>query len=129
MAENEPPAPGFVETLRRLCSRALRSLQNSVELFAVEVQEQKARLVKVLILTATAVLLANMALLVLTATIVVLAGPGARKPVLIALSLFYVLGAAGTFVLLRKELRSAPPPFEDTVSELKKDFEWLNPQK
>lgn len=129
MAEEKPPAPGLLSTLRRLCSSGLAVVQNRLELFAAEVQEQKARLVRLLLLTAIAVFLANTALLVVTATIVVLAGESARKPVLIALSAFYVLATVVACYVLRKELRSAAPPFEDTVSELKKDIDWLNPRK
>ena len=129
MAEFEPSGPGILSTLRRLCATALAVVQNRVELFAVEVQEQKVRLVKILLLTAAAVFLANTALLVMTVTIVVLAGDEVRKPMLIGISAFYVVAAGVAFLLLRRELRSAPPPFEDSVGELKKDVEWLNPRK
>ncbi len=129
MAEPEPPAPGILGSLRRLCASVLALLQNRIELFGVEIQEQKARLVRVLLLAAVTVFLGNTAILVLTATIVVLVGDEARTPVLVGLSAFYVLAAGIAGFLLRRELRSAPPPFEDTVSELKKDCEWLKPRK
>jgi uncharacterized membrane protein YqjE len=129
MAEETPPAGGLLESLRRLCSNGLALLQNRVELFAVEVQEQKVRLVKILLLTALAVLLGNTAVLVVTATVVVLVGEEAWKPVLIGLAAFYTLAALAAGLILRRELRSAPAPFADTVSELKKDCECLDPQK
>ena len=82
-----------------------------------------------LLLAAAAIFLANTAVLVVTAMIVVLAGDNARVAVLVCLSLVYVLGALAAFLALRRELRSAPPPFNGTVSELKKDCDWLNPRK
>jgi uncharacterized membrane protein YqjE len=127
MPSTEPPAPGLFESLRRLCDRGLALLQNRVELFGVEIEEQKVRLVRLLVLGGLTVLLSCMALGVITATIVVLAGEKARGPVLIALSALYVLAAMAAFMALRKESRSAPPPFRDTISELKKDRDWLNP--
>ena len=129
MVEPEPPAPGVLESLRRLCASGVALLQNRVELFSVELEEQKVRLVRLLLMTAVTVFLGNTAVLVLTATVVVLAGEAARKPVLIGFSIFYVLAAVFAGLILRKELRSAPPPFQETVAELKKDSDWLKPRQ
>jgi uncharacterized membrane protein YqjE len=129
MPPNEPPPRGVLESLRRLCDAGLGLLQNRVELIAVEIQEEKARLVKVLILAGAMVLLGNMAAVLGTATIVVLVDKSAQVPVLAGLSLLYLLLALGAFLALRRLLRSAPPPLKDTVSELKQDRDWLNSQK
>ncbi len=129
MPPDDPPRGGVFESLRGLCESGLALLQNRVELFSVELEEQKARLVRVLLLAAAAIFLANTAVLVVTACIVLLAGDSARVPVLIGLLLFYALAAVLAFLALRKELRSAPPPFSGTLSELKKDRAWLTPRK
>jgi uncharacterized membrane protein YqjE len=129
MPPNEPPPRGVLESLRTLCDAGLGLLQNRVELIAVEIQEEKARLVKVLILAGAMVLLGNMAAVLGTATIVVLVDKSAQVPVLAGLSLLYLLLALGAFLALRRILRSAPPPLKDTVSELKKDRDWLDSQK
>jgi uncharacterized membrane protein YqjE len=129
MPQDALPSEGVFGSLRRLCATGLAVLQNRIELFGVEVEEQKARLLRMLLFGAVAVVLANTALLVVTATVILLAGEGARLPVLVGLSLLFSIAAGGMFLLVRKELRSAPPPFNDTVSELKKDREWLDPQK
>jgi len=128
MPENPPPPTGILESLRHLVRTGVGVLQNRVELFSVELEEQKARLVKVLVLAGVAVFLANSALLAVSVTIVVLAGEGARVAVLIGLSVVYVSAAVWAFLALRKEVRSAPPPFQDTVSELRKDADWLKPR-
>jgi uncharacterized membrane protein YqjE len=125
MPENEPRPRGVLQSLRQVSDAVLALLQNRLELFGVEIQEQKERLVKVLVLAAVMVFLANMAALVLTVTIVVLAGENARGPVLIVLSIVYLLAAVAAFMALRKELRLGPPPLSDTVSEIKKDRDWL----
>ena len=127
MSLTEPPPGGFLELLRRLCSTGLALCQNRLELLGVDLQEQKARFVKLFCLAAVAVLFANTAVLVLTATIVVLAGEQARVIVLVALSLIYLGAAVAAFLVLRRELKSAPPPFSGTISEFKKDREWLDP--
>jgi uncharacterized membrane protein YqjE len=126
MAEPEPAQHGVVESLRRLCDTGLALLQNRAELFAVEIQEQKTRLVRILLLAAAAMFAANMAAIVVTVTIIVLAGERGRVPALIGLCVFYLLATAAAFLALRRELRSAPPPLSGTIGELKKDRECVN---
>lgn len=124
----KPPAPAAIlESLGRLGRTGVAVLQNRLSLFSVELEEQKVRVVRLLMLAGAAIFLGNTALLTVSATIVVVAGEAARVPVLIGLSVIYVAGALWAFLALRRELRSAPPPFQETVSELKKDTEWLNP--
>lgn len=124
----DPPLPaGILASLRRLTQTGVAVVHNRVELFSVELEEQKVRTVRLLVLAGVAIFLANTALLAVSATIVVLVGDEARPAVLISLSVIYVAAAVWAFLALRKEIRSAPPPFEETISELKKDTEWLNP--
>ncbi len=125
MTDNNEPQTGMLGSLRRLCDNGLTLLHNRVELFSVELQEQKARLVKIMLLAAVAILLGHMAFLLLTAIILVVVGEEARGLVLIGLCVLYALAATGAFFALRKELR-APPPFSGTLDQLKKDQEWLN---
>lgn len=125
----EKPAPGgILKSVRSLGHRGLGLIQNRLELFAVELEEQKLRFIRLLILTAAAIFLGNTALLVISATIVLLAGEHARLGVLIGLCVIYLGGAIWAALALRKELRSAPPAFESSLAELRKDTEWLDPR-
>ena len=117
---------GIFQSLRSLGRSGVEVLQNRLELAAVELEEQKLRLVRMLIFAAVAVFLANTAVLALSATIVLLAGEQARVAVLIGLTVLYITAAAGAFFALRKELRSASPAFQDSIAELKKDLECLS---
>ena len=128
MPPGEPPSRGVLDSFRNLCDSGLALVQNRIELFALEIQEEKARLLRTLVLSAAAFFLAGVAVVMVTLTIVFVAGESARVPLLIALSLFYVLAAVAVCLALRKQLRSAPPPFHETVSELKKDRNWLSPR-
>ncbi len=129
MSDDPSRHRGVLESLRKIGDSGVALLQNRLELFGLELQEQKERLVKVILLAIGMLFLGNMAALVVTVTIVVLAGPEARKPVLIILSLLYVLATVAAFFGLRKELNGGPPPLSDTVSELKKDRDWINSQE
>lgn len=128
MEEKPPPRAGIFESARKLGRTGVAVLQNRLELFAVELEEQKVRLVRVLVLAGAAIFLGNTALLAVSATIVIAVGEQARVGVLIGLSVVYAGAALWAVLALRKELRSAPPPFEETVTELKKDSEWLAPR-
>jgi uncharacterized membrane protein YqjE len=126
MAEPPPPPTGIVESLRKLGRTGIAVLQNRLELLSVELEEQKVRLSKVLALAGAAIFLGNAALLTISAAIVVLAGEKARLAALVVLSAIYILGALWAALALRKEMRAAPQPFQESVAELKKDGEWLN---
>jgi len=104
-------------------------VQNRIELFAVEFQEEKTRLLKTLVVAAGVFFLAGVAVIMVTLTVVWLAGESARLPLLIAFCAIYLAGATGGFLALRKMICGAPPPFQDTISELKKDRDWLNPRR
>lgn len=127
MGDKAPPPPGILGSVRKLGRTGLALLQNRLELFSVELEEQKVRLVRVLLLAGAAIFMGNTALLAVSATIVVAVGEQARLGVLIGLSVVYVAATIWAVLALRKELRSAPPPFQDSVAELKRDSDWLNP--
>lgn len=122
----EKPGPrGIVESVRSFGHHGLGFVQNRLELFAVELEEQKLRFIRLLILAAAAIFLGNTALLVISATIVVLVGEHARLGVLVGLSVVYAGGAIWAALALARELRSTPPAFGNSLAELKKDTEWL----
>src|SRR5579872_6886820 len=115
MGDQAPPSPGILESFRKLGRTGVALLQNRLELFSVELEEQKVRLVRVLLLAGAAIFLGNTALLAVSATIVLAVGEQARLPVLVGLSVAYVAAAVWAVLALRKELRSAPPPFQDSI--------------
>ena len=115
--------------MRRVGDIALATAYNRIELAAVELQEEKERLIRVLALAGVVIVLGNMAVIMATLTIVYLAGEGVRGPLLIGLTVIYLAGAAVGYFALRKQLRSGTRPFNDTLSELQKDRDWLSARK
>jgi uncharacterized membrane protein YqjE len=121
--------PGILESLRGFGRNGIGLVQNRIELFSVELEEQKLRFIRLLVLTAAAIFLANTALLTVSAAIVILAGEKARVWVLVGLSAIYIAGALWAVMALKKELRSAPPAFENSLSEFRKDTELLSSEE
>ena len=129
MTDTEQIDGGFFGTTRKLIRTSLETVQTRVELFAVEVQEERVRLVELLILISATVLLAAVAVVVATITVVWLCGDGARIYVLVGFVVFYAGGAVTLGLNVRHRLKNRPPPFAETVSELKKDIAWVKAQK
>ena len=129
MAVPDPPPGGVLGSLRRICNTGLALVQNRVQLFGLEIEEQKTRFLRVFLLAGSMIFLANLAVLMVTLTIILTVGEGARVPVLIGLSVFFIAAAGLALVWLRRELDSAPPPFQQTLKELEEDRDWLTSHK
>lgn len=116
-------------SLRRLRDSFFALAQSRVELAALELQEEKLRLLDVLLRAAGFMALSILALLSATALLVVLFWE--HHPVLIIalITAAYALGAVLLWLDLKKRLDSAPPPFADTLAEFKKDAETLQAKK
>jgi uncharacterized membrane protein YqjE len=124
MAEGDHSG-GLFSSVRRVADTCVSSVHNRVELLAVELQEEKIRLVRLLLWTGAALFAAFLAITVITIAVVFLV-PDDKQPIaLIGFGVVYALVAVVIAVKLRGEIRNAPPPLADTLSELKKDLQSL----
>ena len=111
---------GLFASVKRFADLTLATAHNRVELFSVELQEEKCRFVQAILLTAGAIALSVSALALITITLVLLLWENGRMPVLCALSALFIMGAGLVLRSLRKCLASGPG-FKNTLSELQKD--------
>lgn len=126
MSEHDASPPeGMFASARRILETALRTIQNRVELFALELQEEKAWLVSTLLWAAATVFFGGLAIILVVATIVYLSPENARPWVLSGLALLFVYLAVNAVVGLRRSIEHKKPPMSDTIGELKKDIEWI----
>ncbi len=128
MSDAEEPKPGVWASLKRILDTLLATAQNRIELFAVELQEEKRRMVEALLCAAAFAAFAMMTLSLVTFTIVVLCWENGR---LIALAVLIVLHVVGTVVAwqsLQARLQ-CKRPFADTLDEIKKDRSCLETEK
>ena len=121
--ESSQSSRSAVASLGRVARLALATLGNRAELFLVEAQEERQRLLQVLLLASILIITATLALVVLTCFIVVIFWEY-KVATLAILSLLYVGGAAAAFVKLRRQLHGWQA-FHGTIDELQKDREWL----
>lgn len=124
MNDANESANGTWTTAKRILDTALATAHNRLELFAVELEEEKGRLVELLVLAVVAAIFGLMALTLVTFTIVVLFWENGRLYALGGLCLLYIAAGAWTWRRLQARLK-AHQAFADSIAELKKDRQCL----
>ncbi len=125
METSTESGPGLFSSVKRLLNTALAGVENRIELFLVELREERIRIFEVLLLGFAAAVLGFMALLVVTVTLVVIFWDSARVPVLVVLSAGYCLATGGLVWRLRIRLQRWSS-FSTTLEEIKKDRACLD---
>lgn len=112
---------------RRLGAALLGLLHGHVELFGIELQEQKARTLSLLLFAGLALVFALLALVALSGLVLILLWDTYRMAGMLGLCAFYVL--AGVFCALRLKavIFDESSPFSSTLHELANDRERLLP--
>ena len=120
--ETTPSAPtGFLTSLRELSDGLLHTVQDRIELFAVELQEEKFRLIQTFIWISAAVFTGMMAVMFASLTLVYLFWESARLAVLGGLTVFYAAALAVIVISFRRFIAHQPSPFISTREELAAD--------
>ena len=125
MEEREPSPPGFLDSLRGLGANLLGTAHDRIELFTVELHEEKVRLLQLLIWIGAIGFTAVMAMTFLTVTVVYLFWESARLPVLCGFVVFYAAAFTGISLAFRRYLKRQPRPFDATLQELREDTECM----
>ena len=128
MSDTTEAANGLFASLRRFLDTGLGAVHNRVELFAVELREERCRLMDLVLSAVAACFFAMLAWISVTATLVFIFKEHALFA-LIGFSLLHILGAVASVVWLRKQIKHKSMPFAGSIAELKKDREWLQTRK
>src|SRR5437660_10957375 len=123
MAENNHEPPGFSGLLNKVGRTVLGALQNRGELLALELQEEKARLLELFVWALGLLFLAIMATLALTATIIFLFPMEYWRYVAAGFTVLYLVAAGFAFFTIRNLLKR--PPLPETLAQVSKDRIWL----
>jgi uncharacterized membrane protein YqjE len=118
-------APGLLASFKRLLLTIVGIVRNRIELFAVELQEERLRLLNAVLLAAVVVVFGLLTLVMLTFTLLYLAGEEHRLAAAAAMTVVYLLVTLGAFWRLRTKLKNWQM-FSATRTELQKDCAWLN---
>lgn len=125
MSGSNPSGSGLWDSVRRVLDSILGAVQHRVELFGVELREERRRMIEAALCAAALVVMSMMALALVTFAIVIAFWETARMPVLLVLSAAYVAGAVYAWRRLQEKLDS-PGAFASTVEQIKKDRACLD---
>lgn len=124
----EPSEPkSILGSITKLVDQLVYFLITKLELFQIEVEEEWRRVATMMVLLVSAAVLGLLALMVLTALIVAVAIKFDRfVEALIILTLIYGGAAAFLGTSLKEKLNTTRTKlFSSTLSELRKDREWV----
>jgi uncharacterized membrane protein YqjE len=116
-----PASGGILGSLRQLGDGFLACVQDRFDLLAVEIQEEKFRLIQVFIWISAAVFSGMMALAFASLTVVYLFWESARLAALAGLALFYAAATVGIIAAFRRYIARQPRPFSATRQEIGED--------
>jgi uncharacterized membrane protein YqjE len=123
---NTPPdSGGWLESLRRIGESSLALARGRFELFTVEWQEEKLRLLNLLFWFGVAVTLGAAAVLIGMATLALWLWETTRYAGLIGLALAALATSTGIAWRIRRKILTGQQPFAQTAAEFRKDGECL----
>lgn len=115
------PDGGFFVSLRRLGSALFATLHSRVELLAHELEREKVRVTRLVLLGVAALFFLALGAITATIFVIVLFWDSQRLVVIGFLTLLYLGLGAGIASYARKEAERSKRPFSATVEELRKD--------
>lgn len=120
--ESRAPGPsGLLGNLRGLADGLIGSAQDRLELLAVELHEEKFRLIQIFIWISGIVFLAMLAMVFISLAVVVLLWDTARMTAVAGLAVAYSAALLAAMLGFRRYLKTQPKPFAATLGELRED--------
>ena len=116
---------GLADTVRQVGVSALDLLQTRLEILALDWAEERGNLARLVLVLLSIVACLQLAIVMGLVFLFLVVSEAHRIAVLGSVALALLLAAAGGTVWLRLWLRGRPPMFSTTLSELRKDREWL----
>src|SRR4051794_32607349 len=127
MTGQDHELPGFASLASRFARTGLGALKNRGELFAVEWQEEKARMTELMVWSIALMFCGVMATILLTATIIFLFPEEYRLYVAGAFALIYIVLTIVSVFSIRGLLQNEP--FAESIEQVRKDGLCLGSSK
>jgi Predicted membrane protein len=116
-----PATGGLLGSVRGLIDSVLFSARERLELFSLELREEKLRAIQLFVWVCAAVFAGIMAITFASLAIVYLFWETARLAVLIGFAVVYAGGFVAILRYCRKLISQQPRPFDATIAELTQD--------
>ena len=119
------PSPGLLVSLRNLAATLVAVVKTRLELLSTEVEEERLRLLQLLLAASVALFFSALGIIMLTLFVVVLLWDDHRVLVTILFAVLY-LGIGAIFALVaRSKAREKSRLFSTSIAELAKDRQQL----
>jgi len=128
MTEEAGRSEGLLDSLRNLARTFLAIVQTRIEIFASEIDEERARLARIAVLAAVAALCIALAVVLLVFFLVVLFWDTNRLLAIGALAGVFAVGGIAACLGLRTAVSQRPKFLSTTLAELRKDRAKLEDQ-
>lgn len=128
MAEESGRAQSLLDSLRNLARTFLAIVQTRLEIFASEIDEQRALLARIAVLSAVAAFCLGLAVILLVLFVVVLFWDTNRLLAIGALAGVFAAGGIVACLMLRAAIARRPKLLAATLAELRKDRTKLGGQ-
>jgi uncharacterized membrane protein YqjE len=125
MSEEPGRAEGLFESLRNLARTSLAIVQTRIEIFASEIDEERARLARIAVLAAIAALCVALVVILAVFFLVVLFWDTDRLLAIGVLAGVFAVGGIAACLGLRAAISQRPKFLSATLAELRKDREKL----
>lgn len=125
MESRAPGSSGLLGSLRGFADGLIGSAHDRLDLLAVELHEEKFRLIQIFIWISSIVFLAMLAMVFVSFAVVVLLWDTARVAAVCVLAGAYVAGLIAVVFAFRRYLKNQPKPFAATLGELREDRECI----
>lgn len=127
---SSPPKLGSrLGSLKHLAESILEAFRTRAELISLEWQEEKKRLLILLISVVVGAVIGFLFLFAFTVAVIVSAWEtDYRYAVAWGICAFYALLTGLAALITIRQVRQATPPFKATIEEIRKDYSWLRSQ-
>lgn len=119
-------ASNIVGDLRGAASTGVRAVRTRLELLAIELKEEKAWLVRFVIVAVAALYLVSLGLVLAVAALVLFAAEENRPAILGLCAGVFVLAGAGAAAYVYASSKKRHPLFQETIAVLKGDEKGLH---
>ena len=126
MTEEAGHTESLLESLRNLAKTFVALVQTRIEIFASEVDEERARLARILVLALTALFCLGLAVVLFVLLVAVIFWEENRLLAIGVLAGCFVLGGLAALLALRSAIRQRPKFLSATLAELRKDEKELD---
>lgn len=127
----DTPAPGssgLLGSLRGFADGLIGSVHDRIELAAIELHEEKYRLVQLLLWVGAILVMGMLAIMFASFALVVVLWETARLATVIGLAVAYLVAFGAAVWGFRRFLAHQPKPFAATLNELQQDRACIRPE-